>query len=309
MRKFARSKFPVALVFAAGLLLSGCSEDQLKGAKVEQNADGSVTVTILPAPGESGTPKSVLVPANAIPPSLRARLPPKKTRPPATRPGNGGSSGSEPTSPGRSNQPPVGSTVTNPSQPNTGTGTASSDKSRLEADYGITVLGKDANNSTYLNMMRQALQLYPNGSFKGLQVYLDEQSLQKTGGVGGVWQMQNGRVWITIYQNSLQYIHVAIHELAHHVDLYVNRGTPTTDLLAAAKVNGTVPATNIPSAYAKYGLETTQNNPEWAAEVISWSLDTRSVSGFSTYAWRPTQTLVDRLGKYVEKAKIIWNAR
>ena len=119
--------------------------------------------------------------------------------------------------------------------------------------------------------------------------------------------MQGGRAWITLYQAGLSYVHVTVHELAHHLDLFVNRGQPTPDLMNAAKVNGTIPQQNIPSAYAKYGLESTRNNPEWAAEVISWSLDRRGVPGFQANAWRPTAPLVDRLGKYVEKGKIVWN--
>lgn len=308
MRQFARSVSKIALVVGVSGLLVGCTADQLpKNTKVEQNADGSVTVTILPPPGRGGIPQTVLVPANAIPPNLRGQLPPKATAPPATKPGNGGSAGTEPKVPVKPAQPvPPPTTVTNPSKP---PAQPTTEKARLESDYGITIAGKDANNAEYLSMLRQALQLFPAGSFRGLQVYLDEQSLQKTGGVGGTWQMQGNRTWITIYQNSLQYIHIAVHELAHHIDLYVNRGQPTPDLMNAARVNGTIPATNIPSAYAKYGLQSTQNNPEWAAEVISWSLDKRGVPGFQAYNWRPTQTLVDRLGKYVERGKIIWNAK
>lgn len=308
MRQFVRSIAGMVLVVGVSSLLGGCTADQLpKNTTVVQNADGSVTVTILPPPGRGGAPQTVLVPANAIPPSLRGQLPPKRPAPPATRPGNGGSGGKEPTVPPKPAQPvPPPTTVTNPAKP---PATTTTEKARLEADFGITIGGKDANNAEYLGMMRQALQLFPAGSFRGLQVVLDEQSLQKTGGVGGTWQMQGGRTWITIYQNSLQYIHIAVHELAHHIDLYVNRGQPTPDLMNAARVNGTIPATNIPSAYAKYGLDNAQHNPEWAAEVISWSLDKRSVPGFSAYNWRPTQPLVDRLGKYVERNKIIWNAK
>ena len=308
MRVFARFGLLGALVLAAGMLLSGCSEEQLKNAKVQQNDDGSVTITVLPAPGENGQAKTVLVPANAIPPSVRARLPPKKPAPPAVKPGNGGNAGKDPSVPSKPLQPTAPpTTVTNPTKPTTGG--SPTEKARLESDFGVTVLGKDASNAEYLNMMRQAMNLYPAGSFRGLQVYLDEESLQKTGGVGGVWQMQGGRTWITIYQNSLTYIHVALHELAHHIDLYVHGARATPALLAAATVNGTVPTQNIPSAYAKYGLQSPDMNAEWGAEVISWSLDRRSVPGFNTNAtWHPTQPVVDTLGKYVEKSKIIWNS-
>lgn len=307
MIRFVRSGTLVALVFTAGLMLSGCSESQLKGVKVEQNADGSVTVTILPAPGEKGTPRTVLVPANAIPPSLRARLPPKKPAPPTVRPGNGGKPGGEPTVPARPKPPaPPPTTVTNPNKPPVQSGSPT-DRNRIEADFGVAILGKDANNPEYLSVLRQSLELYPAGSMRGLQVYLDQQPLSRTGGVGGTWQMQGGRAWITLYQAGLSYVHVTVHELAHHLDLFVNRGQPTPDLMNAARVNGTIPQQNIPSAYAKYGLENPQHNPEWAAEVISWSLDRRGVPGFQANAWRPTQPLVDRLGKYVEKGKIVWN--
>ena len=313
MRQFARSlftsRFSVLLALAFASLLSGCTQDQLpRNTTVVQNADGSLTVSILPAPGQGGIPQSVLVPANAIPPRLRG-LAPRRPAPPAVRPGNGGTATPNPTIPSRPAQPtPPPTVVTNPTKPPV-TGGSPTEKARLESDFGVTVGGKDATNSEYLGMLRQAMQLYPSGSFKGLQVYLDEESLQKTGGVGGVWQMQGSRAWITVYQNSLAYIHVAVHELAHHVDLAVNRGQATSDLMSAATVNGTIPATNIPSAYAKYGLEQAQTNPEWTAETISWSLDTRGVPGFQAYNWRPTQPLVDHLGKFVEKSKIIWNAR
>lgn len=288
----------ICILTAAAIVLAGCTQVP-DNVQLKRNDDGSVTVTVLPPPGSGKAPQSVKVPKSAIPKNL---LPPL----PTPRPGNGGTAGAEPQVPPKKPPPdPPPTTVTNPRKP-VGPTSPSSDRERIQQAYGLTITGKDANNAEYLRMFEYALNLYPAGSMRGLQVTLDQQPLERTGGVGGVWQSNGSRAMITLYQSGEAYVHVAIHELAHHLDLFVNRGRPTPDLMDAARVNGQIPAQNIPSPYAKYGLS--NSTPEWGAEVISWSLDKRGVPGFSaTSAWRPTPKLVERLGKYVEPGKIVFN--
>ena len=299
-----------ALVLAAGVLLAGCSQSQ-PTVQVQQNSNGSVTVTVLPPPGSNGQPQTVILPPGVVPPQVVNRLN-KKPAPPPTppKPGNGGTASPDPKQTPPKQPAPPASTVSNPTKPTAPTTTASSntsDKSRIESDFGVSITGKDATNSEYLAMLRAALALYPPGTMNGLQVILDEESLDKTGGVGGVWQEQGTRKWVTIYQAGASYIHVTIHELGHQLDLGDNNGAITDQLISAAKVNGTIPASNIPSAYAKYGLENPDHNPEYGAEVISWSLDSRGVPGFaSTPTWSPSHALMAVLGRYVDPAKLLY---
>jgi hypothetical protein len=144
----------------------------------------------------------------------------------------------------------------------------------------------------------------------GLQITLDEQSLDVTGGIGGYWtQTDSGQPTITIYQASSAYVHVEIHELAHNLDLTDYGGRITSDLITAATSrSGQVAAENIPSPYALQGLRNKDLQPEYGAEVISWSLDTTDAPGFQDYStWRPTDGLVSVLERYLEHDKIIWN--
>lgn len=283
---------------AASVFLAGCTQVP-DNVRLKQNEDGSVTVTVLPPPGSNKPTQSVNIPKGAIPKNL---LPPL----PRPKPGNGGQAGAEPQVPPKKPPPdPPPTTVTNPKKPVNPTA-PSSDRERIQQSYGIVVAGKDQNNPEYLKMLEYALNLYPAGSMRGLTVTLDQQSLDRTGGVGGVWMMRGGQASIILYQAGETYVHVAVHELAHHLDLAVNRGRPTPDLMDAARVNGQIPAQNIPSPYAKHGIQ--NSNPEYGAEVISWSLDKRGVPGFSTYAaWKPTTQLVQRVEKYVDKGKIVFN--
>lgn len=295
-------------LLAAGVILAGCTVDPQTRSRVHatQNGNGTVTLTVLPPPGSNGRPQTVLLPPGVIPPNVLSQLTGGTASLPPVKPGNGGSAGTDPQQPAKTPPNPPPSSVTNPTKP-PATGGSTTEKARLEADTGMTITGKDANNSEYLTMLRTATGFYPAGTFKGLQVILDEESLDKTGGVGGVWQSNGQRARVTVYQAGSAYIHVSIHELAHHLDLWVNDERVTPDLMNAAKVNGTIPANNIPSAYAKYGLQNPQNNAEWGAEVISWSLDTRGVPGFaSTPTWHPTSALMKTLGKYVEPSKILF---
>jgi len=298
-----------ALVLAAAMLLAGCGGSQTPQVTVQQNANGSLTVTVLPPAGSNGQPQTVLLPPGVVPPTVVNQLTHQQQKaPPPTvsKPGNGGQAGPDPKQvvPTTPNPPPT--VVQNPAKPAQPTGSAT-DKTRIESDFGVQITGKDMNNAEYLTMLRGALSLYPAGTMRGLQVVLDEESLDKTGGVGGVWQEDGTHAWVTIYQAGSQYIHVSIHELAHQLDLGDNNGNITTQLISAASVNGQVANQNIASPYAKYGLETAQHQPEFGAETISWSLDARGVTGFQTYAtWHPTSAVIKTLGQYVDPSKIIY---
>jgi hypothetical protein len=152
-----------------------------------------------------------------------------------------------------------------------------------------------------------ALSRFPANAHQGLDITLDLQSLDVTGGIGGYWTVRNGKPMLVVYQPGEQYVHIDIHELAHNFDLWTNRGRTTPALLAAGKVAGQVPVENIPSPYARYGLQQSGKEPEWGAEVISWSLDRKGTPGFSTYAtWKPRAELIDQLDNFLESNKLVF---
>jgi hypothetical protein len=192
--------------------------------------------------------------------------------------------------------------------PPASTGTGAGKRQEIERAHGVRILGKDADNDTYLRNIEFALSRYPAGSMRGLEINIDVQDLRTTGGIGGFWTVRGGQPTLTVYQADDRYVHIAVHELAHHHDLFVNRGRPTPDLIDAAQVNGQVPPENVPSPYGRYGLNTPSKRPEYGAEVISWSLDMNGSPGFQAFpTWRPQRRLVERLEKYLDRDKIVWN--
>jgi len=234
---------------------------------------------------------------------------------PVARPGTGSSSTTNPSVPAPTpvpNPPPTSVSKPTSSSSSSSSSSGLTKRQTIEKDYGVTITGKDAEVDQYLETTAAALSLYPKLAHKGLQITLDIQSLSVTGGIGGFWTLDAGKPKLTVYQATKQYVHIIIHELAHNFDMWTYSKRISPDLLNAATENGQIPEENIPSPYARYGLQNQNSGklPEYGAECLSWSLDTTAIPGFSTYAtWKPRKQLVDRLGKYLESDKIIWNQR